>query len=422
MSHQNRDFRGLRRAFFPVALAAALLAPLALSSCGDPKGSVAVGREQLFTLGYGPAEDQIDLFQLENAAGPLKTRLAMREGIFYVSNGNGAKVVRYSSFGDVLSMLYDPERNPEPLLLKPSKGEEGPGRRAYPYPFLAVGEVAVDSRQTVYVEDRLPPERRVFDKDSGSMLDYVALRFDKEGRFLDYLGQEGVGGTPFPFIAGIYVTPADDCVVVSMTQASWLVHWFDARGFVRYSLKIRRDSLPQPSRDSGLIASLDRVLPDSDGKSLLLKVDYYREAVDPQTKSRSGIEYAGSWAFRMDPSNAAVTDRWEIPYEEKVVKQANDGGTTRHVRIPELLGVSGDRLFLTTADDEGKSYLSIFDLSSRNISRYSIDIAPDELFYSTLCLSSDGIVCALLGTKYEARVVWWRFDKLLGASPKAKLK
>ena len=405
----------------PVRLAAALLALLAaaaLSSCGG-RTSVAVGREQLFTLGYGPAEDQVDLFQLENSAGPLTTRIAMREGIFYVANGNGAKVVRFSSFGDVLSMLYNPERNPEPLLLKPSAGGEAAGRRAFQYPFRAVGEVAVDSRQTVYVEDRLPPERRVFDKEANSMLDYVVLRFDKDGQFLDYLGQEGVGGTPFPFIVGVWVTAGDDCVVVSVTQSAWLVHWFDPKGLVRHALKIRRDSLPQPAKDAGLIASLDRVVPDSAGKNLILKVDYYREGIDPSTKSSSGIEYAGSWAFRMDPSSAAISDRWEIPAETKTAKQGPDGSQARYVRIPEFLGVSGDRLFFITADDDGRSFLSIYDTGARDMKRYSIEIASDELYYSTLFLSPEGILCALLGTKYEARVVWWRFDKLLGAPAKS---
>ncbi len=406
----------VRRVFAPFAVILSLL----LAACGGSRGAVAVAREQLFTLGYGSAEDQVDLFQLENAAGPLKTRIAMREGIFYLANGNGAKVMRLSSFGDVLSMIYNPERNPEPLLLRPAKGDDTSGRRAYAHPFRAVGELAVDSRQTLYVEDRLPPERRVYDEASSGMLDYVVLRFDKEGRFLDFLGQEGPGGTPFPYIVGIHTTPGDDCVVVSMTQTAWLVHWFDARGLVRYALKLRRDALPQPEKDASFIASLDRVVPDSDGKALLLKVDYYREAVDPQTKSRSGIDYAGSWAYRMDPSSGAILARWEVPAEEKTVKQGPEGVSARYVRVPEFLGVAGGRLFFITADDDGTSRLSILDEGNREVKRYNIDIAPDELYYSTLYLSPDGILCALLGTKYEARVVWWRFDKLFGGRTENK--
>ncbi len=107
--------------------ASCLATSLLFTSCGAEKPSVAVKREQLFSLGYGPAEDQLDLFQLDGSKAPLKTCLVMSEGIFYISNGAGAKVVRYSSFGDPLSMIYNPDKASEPVLLKavPQKGEAG---------------------------------------------------------------------------------------------------------------------------------------------------------------------------------------------------------------------------------------------------------------------------------------------------------
>ncbi|HTX71351.1 MAG TPA: hypothetical protein VMC79_00860 [Rectinemataceae bacterium] len=425
-----------------VTLAIVLLAALGLSSCSNEQKSVAVRREQLFTLSYGPAEDQLNLFQMDNTASPLKTRIAMREGIFYIANGNSGKVVRYSSFGDVLSMIYNPDKNPEPVLLKvlPSKadsggaakasslqhpsttptGEPGAGRHAIAYPFRAVGEIAVDSAQRIFVEDRLPLERRVEDKESGAMLDYVVLRFDKDGQFIDYLGQEGIGGTPFPFIVGIYITPTDDCVVVSVTQDSWLVNWFDSRGTMVNGLRLRRDALPMPDKGADLIASLDKILPDPEGRSLLIKIDYYRESVDPATKSPSGIEFASSWIFQMNPRDASYSERWQIPDIERTIKGGANGATVRDVRIPELIGAAGNAFFLMTGDDAGKTYLSTFDRTSHLITRYSIDIAPEEQFYNAFTLSKEGILCALLGTRYEARIVWWRFDRIvkgLGSGP-----
>jgi hypothetical protein len=404
----------------------ALLAPAILDSCQGKPAVSAVRREQQFTLGYGPGDDQIDLFQLENSGSPLKTRIAMREGIFYVANGNGAKVVRFSSFGDLLSMIYNPDKNPEPKSIQAPSGERSsaksgagaapsptPGRRAVAYPFRAVGEIAVDSNQGLFVEDRLPPERRVQDKDSGAFLDYVVLRFGKDGQFIDYLGQEGVGGTPFPYLVGLYATPSDECVVISVTQTAWLVHWFDARGLVVSSLRLRRDALPLPEKGAGLIASLDRIVPDPEGRSLLVKIDYYREAVDPATKSGSGIEYSSSWAYRMDIRGATYPERWEIPAIERTAKTGQNGETVRYVRVPEFIGASGRELFFLTADDDGKTYLATFDRSSRGMARYYIDIAPDELYYNSYFLSKEGILCALLGTKYEARVVYWRFDALI---------
>jgi hypothetical protein len=406
----------------------ALVASSMLSCAGREKPSVAMRREQLFSLGYGPGEDQLDLFLIDKGQSTEKTRIAMREGIFYIANGAGMKVVRYSSFGDPLSMIYNAEKNPEPVVLKqgplkPDSGAssrtepegEGLGRTATAYPFRAVGEIAVDSKQRVYVEDRLPPERRVKDSETDALLDHVVLRFGKDGRFIDYLGQEGIGGTPFPYLLGVYTLATDDCVVVSMTQSSWLVHWFDENGVLQSSLKLRRGDLPALDKGGHYVATLDKILPDLSGDAILMKVDYYKEAADPSATDAAGVEFAESWTYRMDIHDGKYVDRWRIPPIERTIKDES-GHSLRSSRVPTLLGVAGRDLFFIYADDDDRTYISTFDRSTKAVSRYSIDIAADEFFYNDYFLSSDGVLCALLGTKYEARVVWWRFDKLIGAS------
>ncbi len=420
--------RRIPRTVVVLLLASWAVSGALLASCAArDKPSVAVKREPLFALGYGPAEDQLDLFQIDGSQAPLKTCLTMREGIFYIANGAGAKVVRLTSFGVPLSMIYNSEKNPEPIVLKPvpakpasgeavsSKDSGGLGRNAVPYPFRSVGEIAVDSSQNAYVEDRLPTERRVQDKDSGAILDHVVLRFDKDGQFIDYLGQEGIGGTPFPYIVGVYIVASDDCVVVSMTQTGWLVHWFDKSGVLVSALKLRREDLPMPDKGQGLIGSLDKIVPDVGGRYILIKIDYYKEALDPATKASAGVEFASSWTYRMDVKDGKYADRWQIRAIEKTTKSP-DGQAVKYSRIPQLLGAAGKAFFLMYADDDGRTYVATYDRITREMTKYSIDISTDELFYNAYYLSRDGVLCALLGTKYEARVVWWRFDKLIGPS------
>ena len=257
-------------------------------------------------------------------------------------------------------------------------------------------------------EDRLPPERRVADKDSNSVLGYAVLRFDKDGQYVDYLGQEGVGGTPFPYIMGVYITGADECVVVSVSQSSWLVSWFDSKGLVRHSLKLNRDSLPKPAKGKNYAASLDKIVPNSDGRTLIAKIDYYKPA-------DTGVEFAGSWAFKVDPASGKAEENWEIPSIEQTIRGDNGEGIKHLLKIPQFLGVAGQRLFFLSADEGSRNDLAIYDTVTHSVSHYNITIAPDELYFNTIYLSGDGILCALLGTQYEARLVWWRFDKLLGA-------
>lgn len=391
-------------------VSAAMALILALAACSGRNEKIpSVKREALFSLGYGTLEDQLDLFRVEGMAPPAKTRISMRDGIFYVSNGNGAKVLTLSSFGDLLGMIYNPERNPPPIVLN-QPGGSVTGRAARPYPFLEPGEIAVDSNKHVYVEDRLPPDRRAFDAESNTALEYAVLRFSTDGEFLDFLGQEGVGGTPFPVISGIYITAQDDCVVLCITRTAWLVYWFDARGLVKSTVRIRRDSLPMPD-ERNLVPSLEHIYPDPDGDGIYLKVDYYSESIDPATKTRSGIEYDRAFVYRMDSRTAAYTDRYEIlPFEPAKTRGQEDAPP----RVWEFLGAArGRNLFFTTTDLEGNTFVAVYDGAAKVLKRYSIQIDPDELQYTTLYLSPEGILCALMGTRFEARVVWWRFDRIL---------
>jgi len=401
--------RSAIKGFFRAAAAACAVAAF-FGSCSSHTDKVqTVKRETLFSLGYGTLEDQLDLFRVEGMAPPLKTRIAMRDGIFFLSNGNGAKVLTLSSFGDLLSMVYNPDRNPPPVVLT-APGKAVSGRFARSYPFTAPGEIAVDSRKHVYVEDRLPEDRRVFDPDTNTAFEYVVLRFSTDGEFIDFLGQEGVGGTPFPVITGVYVTAQDDCVVLCMTREAWLVYWFDPRGLVKSTVRIRRDSLPLPdNRD--LVPSLERIYPDPDGDALFLKVDYYRESIDPATKTRSGIDYDRAFVYRMDSRTAVYTDRYEIlPFEPAKARGQEDSPP----RVWEFLGAAkGRNLFFTTTDEEGNTYVAVYQGPAKVLRRFSIEIEPEELQYTSLFLSPDGILCGLMGTRFEARVVWWRFDRVL---------
>ncbi|MDA8410154.1 MAG: hypothetical protein M0001_07145, partial [Treponema sp.] len=358
------------------------------------------------------AEDQINLFQVEGTDSSVKTRMTMRDGVFYISNGPAAKVLRISSYGDILSMIYNPSRNAGQAVGQGKLGG-GPGRSVTAWPLSAPGEIAVDSKGSMYVEDRMPKDRWVTDQGTGSLYDNAVLRFDKDGNFQDYLGQEGVGGTPFPYILGIYTTASDDVVVISLMPNAWMVHWFEPKGSLRNSLKIPREALPRLGGDDGILASLVKIVPDSQGRAVILQVDYSREIVDPQTKSRSGIEYAGSWLYRMDLVKGTISDRWEIPpLDETSPNGDGSGRTSSYPLVPELLGTVGDRFFFVSIDDKSNASIAILNRANKNMERFPIEIGSDELFFNTMSLSPDGVLSALLGTKYEARVVWWRFDHI----------
>jgi len=177
-----------------------IITVFATSSCLD-KTSAMLEKKTLFSLSMGKAEDQIDLIQIPGIPFNKKSRLVMKNGLFYVSNGNTGKIMEFTSYGDIINLYYNPVMNPEPFILTPVTGNQTvSNRRAFPYPFRNIGEVEVAGDGELLVDDEVSPERVEKDKKTGSILNRIVLRFSKEGKLLDYLGKKGLEGQLSPII------------------------------------------------------------------------------------------------------------------------------------------------------------------------------------------------------------------------------
>lgn len=393
----------------PVAALAACSALLLVASCSRERVE-SVERENLFSLAIGKMEDQVDLFGIEGRSRSEKTRIAMRDGLFYIADGAGAKVSGFTSYGDLLSMIYNDAVNPAPLTLRTESEADGVvTRRAVAYPLNSVGELAVDSQKNIYVEDRLPPDRRVFDREKRVLLDSVILRFDKDGRFVEYLGREGVGGSPFPLILSVEVSVDDELAVVCRVSAGWEVYWFDENGDLLYLVKVDAAELPA-GPDAGARPSMDALHAAPDRRRLYLKMDYYRDEVDESTKTRSGIGYAGSLLWSMDVEKGVFTSPMEVPPLE--VDETENDRKVISKRIFGFLGAAaGGKLFFLAPEDSGYALL-VLEEATKIQRRGTIRVDQDELAFNDFGLSRDGILYGLLASDFEAKVVWWRTDRL----------
>lgn len=388
----------------------ALAAALSAFSCsGTLMGPSRVPRQDLFNLDIGKMEDQLDLSDSPETLGKL--RIYMRDGLFFISNGQGRKVMKLSSYGDLLSIVYDPEYDPPPVLLGP-EGEGGALKRVIQHPLREAGEIVVNSRKDFYVEDRLPPDRRVEAADGSYILDAVVLRFGQDGSYRDYLGQEGPGGTPFPNVIALHCTAQDEIVVVCATPADYGVYWFADSGDLKYSLSVKRESLPWPEGGEG-IASLEKIVPDPLARRVYMKIDYYSETVDPSTGAQTGVEYDQSIVWSIDPEDGRVYNPLKVPS----VKVKDDSGFSQraYTRSYELLGVVGGGHFCFIMPEEDGSYsLLVLDEPSGKSKKIALDPAGKDIVASAIQLGLDGIVSGIFVSSREARVSWWRLDKVLG--------
>ncbi len=94
--------RNLRRFSFFLLVAVLLLSV----SCRRSGVVASVSERKLFSLKYGSFEDELNLFNLSQA-GDVRTYMAMRDGFFYVANGEAKKIMELNSYGDLLTLYYN---------------------------------------------------------------------------------------------------------------------------------------------------------------------------------------------------------------------------------------------------------------------------------------------------------------------------
>jgi hypothetical protein len=391
------------------------LALVFFGACKNDKiDSVEVEREDLFSLEIGPLENQIALYSLEGDRGIRRTGFTMRDGLFYIADGNSGKIVRYNSYGDLLFMIYNEETNPAPISLRTNIGDDEQATRwAFSYPLKEPGWIVVDSRRHIFVEDRLPAQGQRYDSENNALLDGIILHFDQNGHFIDYLGREGIGGSPFPRILGLCASMRDELAVICRIPSGWNIYWYDASGILLYLVKIDSNAIPSLPDRSAALSIVDSIQALPDSRKLLLKVDYYRDTFDQSTNIRTGTEPGFSVIWTLDVENGIYSGSLEIPPFEF---SENDGQVNVKMFFSMLGVMNGGKALLYFPVASGYSII-FFDTHSREQHRGYIRFADRELRFSDFSLSAEGILSAMLVDDFSVNMVWWRTDRFIGDTP-----
>jgi hypothetical protein len=387
----------------------------ALVSCSRP-GANSIEREDLFSLDIGPMEDQIALYKLEGDSGIRRADFAMRDGLFNISDASGGKIVRYNSYGDLLFMIYNEETNPAPVSLKTNIEDSAQVTRwAFSYPLREPGKITVDSRKHIYAEDRLPREQHRFDPENKALLDGIILHFNAEGRFIEYLGQEGIGGSPFPRIVGLYTSVRDELAVVCRTSGGWNIYWYGSSGNLLYLVRLSNSAIPVPPDRSAEVAAVDGIIAAPDSRRLFLKVDYYRDTFDNSTDTRTGTEPDSSAVWVLNVENGSYGEYIPVPLYEYPFTE--NGRTLTARMLYSMMGaIRNGRIFLYFPVENGYSILFL-DTESKEQRRGFIRVDNSELQFNEFHLSSEGILSALLVDEWKVKLVWWRTDTFIGDAP-----
>jgi hypothetical protein len=371
-----------------------------------------IQRETLFSLDVGPMEDQIALYSLEGNGMKRHAELAMRDGFFYITDSGGGKVVHYNSYGNLLFMIYNDETNPAPISLG-TKAADGAQvtRWAFTYPLRSPGKLLVDSRKHIYVEERLPAERHHYDAENKALMDSVLLHFDADGRFIEYLGQGGQGGGPFPRIMGLYTSAMDEVAVVCRLPTGWNIYWYSAQGEQLFLIQLENSAIPAPSDLQGSAVSIDAIMAAPDARKLYIKVDYYQDVYDESTNTRVNSEPVSSLIWILNVEKGIYENSIEVPFYE--YSYAERGRTTYVRLLYSMMGLVRDGGILLYFPDETGYAILRMDSDGHGQRRGFIKIDSAEIRFNNFHLSPDGILSAILVDDWKINVVWWRMDRFM---------
>ena len=416
----------MKHFFKPIILTLSFIMMIFNFSCSKNQTVSTIREEKLFTLNYGKYENELHLFNLSNL-GHINTRLYMKDGFFFISDDNAKKIIQMTSYGDLIGIIYNPETNPEPSFLRKIQNpgssssnsalaqQKTTTQSAQKHLFNKLSNIAVNSDKNIFVVDQISEERQEQDLQTKTILKEVVLRFSNDGKFIDYIGQEGPGGTPFPFIKDIFVTKNNELIVTCVTNDGHTVYWFNQSGFLKYTIPIKTESIPLINTDelenTEIFITIDKVIPDYTKQKLFIKTDYHKTVIDTEANVQSGIEYFQTLLHPLNVESGQYEEFLVIPPYEDVV---TDGFSKLTYNTSfDFLGVTESGWFFFIIPDNTGYVIQMIQPNGQRIIKRHLDYNRDKTVYLNFSLSDEGIISALLATNENAQVVWWRTDTLV---------
>ena len=386
---------------------------LLIFSCKDSDTSQ-VKRETLFSIQYGKMDDQIDISFDRYTVPTYPAIIKMVNGIIYVMNGNLQKIMKFTSYGDLITLIGKRDINSAPILFEESNPQEVVNRKAIFFPFNNIETIKVDKRQYVYVSDLLPKERYEYDERNKIMLSNIIYKFDNNCNFINSLGQDGIGGIPFPFIKSIETNNNNDIIVVTITETKQIVFWFSEKGDLKYKIEMDGDSIPRPAEDLNFYHSIETIKVPSDGYFLYAKTQYYERTIDPVTGIQTDSDFYKSYINVLDIEAGKYINMIEIPDMYTVsLNPSNFMEKPLQVLYSFMDIIYNKYLFLSAIINDKTMQILILDTDGKACGQSRINIDFEKYHHIDIDISNEGIITALLAGESDATIVWWKANSIL---------
>lgn len=381
-----------------------------LFNCKEQEVKTVLIKDNNFTLPIGNMDNELDFFSREGVSFSLRSDIFMKDGIFYIANGNGKKIMKFTSYGDLLNIIRPAG------YLDSNTGSDSS------WSFNEPGHMTINSDDYIYIEDKKEYELAFEDEYINKSYDTTEDKsdvsrhileeriisiFDNNGEYINFIGQDGLAGKPFPFINDIFTDSKDRLVVVCQTTYFWVVYRYDSKGNFIDQHTIHLDKLPSIESEGEIITQLNNIIPDREKDRLLVELTFYQKIFDEKTGAIVSMDLITSRIYYYDLINDNYISYMEIPSD----KDAD----TQEIQNYFLLDIiKGKYLFFLsqTLDGSGQN-LIITNENGFRIDNVDMGIDNSSLIYTSYYLTSEGIITALLCTEYAGAVCSWRTDKIL---------
>jgi len=362
----------------------------ALASC-----TIGAGRElkrhDLFTIPLGTLPGELDWFYQGSAAG--MGDIQTRDGLIYISNGRRGKAMVFNSYGELLTIVYDPSKNPIPSKVRGGELNSSISSWSFRSP-----QIIAAFNGGFLVGDRIENGPR--EEYNEQLFNRVVLRFDREGNYLGHLGREGFGGSPFPNIFAIDIRHDGGIVVTChpFLSGAWLSYWYTEDGSPITTIQIKDDQLPGITDEKNV--KIQAVRPDPREWFLHLKADVY-DGVEP------GRELEAKF-YTLNLSTLEYNKPMNLPYVEGLTDMGYPLGP------PEYLGTTLNGSHAMLYQEGPNTYrISMINAQGRIVNSRRLEIDEDARVYRRFKIQNNGLLAGIFFGNSKATVSWWRLDEIL---------
>ena len=363
-----------------------------------------IKKQNLFMLSAGYKQDQVIMDGILVNNNYFQPDILYKDGFLYLSDVKNAKVLKISSTGDLVLVIYSPEKNPligsknndqnknnpqNAIENTPDNGIKTIIKKTYD--FQIIEKLAVDTNKNIYVTE-YAKEYSLFDeKNNHYYLRYV-LQFDRNGNFTRKIGRNGTDSEPFGFIWMMSCDENNNLIVITKNSTGFNLHRFDEKGNLNKHFIINKNFLNKlsPGLADKVYELIDIHILNSQN-NFAVTIDIYGSTQENNEQIyTNGIFTKNIYIINIQ------TDNIFLVHQFKPKKVMNKEKTKEwYLPLPALLGISNENYFIFYQQDifSGNFILEITNQFGRKIvDKKSIALNQQKEILSYFKIADDGSI------------------------------